>query len=95
MKVKKIRLAILSEFSKGNNKICSNDLGIDENEFMEALNFLKEEKMINDYEYFMDGTYGFESTRVTLKGEQYLSDNSVLLKTYKGLKEIKEWLPFL
>ena len=34
------------------------------------------------------------NARVTLKGLDYLQDNSALVKTYKGLKEIRDWLPF-
>lgn len=33
-------------------------------------------------------------SEVTLKGEEYLKENNILLKGYKGLKEIKEWMLF-
>jgi len=93
MNQKKIRLAILKELSDGNKTVKSEDLGIDDNTFMDVLDFLKEENLINGYEYFMDESFGFDKTRLTLKGEEYLSENSLLMKTYKGLKEIRSWLP--
>ncbi len=37
---------------------------------------------------FLDGT------KLTVKGLEYLHENSALMKTYKGLKELKDWLPF-
>ena len=35
-----------------------------------------------------------ENTKLTVKGLEYLNQNSTLMKTYKGLKEIREWMPF-
>lgn len=35
-----------------------------------------------------------EDTKLTVKGMEYLHDNSKLMKTYKGLKEIRNWLPW-
>lgn len=93
MNHKKIRLAILKELSDGNKTVKSEDLGIDDNTFMDVLEFLKEENLINGYEYFMDESFSFDKTRLTLKGEEYLSENSILMKTYKGIKEFRSWLP--
>ena len=35
-----------------------------------------------------------EDARLTVKGMEYLHENSTAMKTYKGLKEIREWLPW-
>lgn len=35
-----------------------------------------------------------ENTKLTVKGMEYLHENSAAMKTYKGLKEIREWLPW-
>lgn len=35
-----------------------------------------------------------ENVKITFKGIEYLNTNSTLVKTYKGLKELREWLPF-
>ena len=32
--------------------------------------------------------------RITLKGIEFLEENSLFSKTYKGIKELREWLPF-
>ena len=36
----------------------------------------------------------YESAKLTVKGMEYLHENSKIMKTYKGLKEIREWLPW-
>lgn len=33
------------------------------------------------------------NARITLDGEEYLEKNSLLAKGYRGLKEIRDWLP--
>ena len=35
-----------------------------------------------------------DKTKLTVKGLEYLHDHSAAMKTYKGLKELREWLPF-
>lgn len=34
------------------------------------------------------------SVKLTVKGMEYLNDHSGVMKTYKGLKELRSWLPF-
>ncbi len=36
-----------------------------------------------------------DRAKVTFEGLKYLHENSTLMKTYKGLKEIKSWIPFI
>lgn len=38
---------------------------------------------------FLDGV------KLTVPGLEYLHKNSAVMKTYKGLKEIREWIPFI
>lgn len=33
-------------------------------------------------------------TKLTVKGMEYLNDHSKAMRTYKGLKELRSWLPF-
>ncbi|KRG15623.1 hypothetical protein ACA30_05925 [Virgibacillus soli] len=94
MNKKKIRLAILKELEKGNKKFTNEDFEISIDDLINILNWLKEEELINDYKFFYDESFWFEKTEVTLRGEQYLNENSAALKTYKGLKEIRDWIPF-
>ena len=35
-----------------------------------------------------------DSTKLTVKGLEYIHENSAVMKTYKGLKELRDWLPF-
>lgn len=35
-----------------------------------------------------------ERTKLTVKGLEYLHDHSTVMKTYKGLKELRDWLHF-
>ncbi len=35
-----------------------------------------------------------ESTKLTVKGLEYLHNYSAVMQTYKGLKELRNWLPF-
>ncbi|GIN59253.1 hypothetical protein J8TS2_35720 [Lederbergia ruris] len=94
MNKKKIRLAILRELEKGNKGFSNIDFDISTDELIDILNWLKNENLINDYKFFMDESFYFEKTEVTLKGEKYFAENSAALKTYKGLKEIRDWIPF-
>lgn len=36
-----------------------------------------------------------DQVKLTVKGMEYLHNNSKLMKTYKGIKEIKDWIPFI
>ena len=35
-----------------------------------------------------------DTTQLAVKGLQYLHEHSAVMKTYKGLKELRDWLPF-
>lgn len=35
-----------------------------------------------------------DSSHVTLDGLQFLHDNSTFMKTYNGLKEVRDWIKF-
>ena len=35
-----------------------------------------------------------DQVKLTIKGMEYLHENSAAMKAYKGLKEIREWLPW-
>lgn len=39
-------------------------------------------------------TASIKDATITIRGMEYLHNNSTLMKTYKGLKEVREWLPF-
>ena len=35
-----------------------------------------------------------DQAKLTVKGMEYLHENSTAMRAYKGLKEIREWLPW-
>lgn len=93
MNKKKLRYAILKEIESGNKVITETDFSVTEEEFDEAVRHLDRESYLGGFMYadnrprLIDGT-----AFVTEKGEVYLEENSSLAKTYKGLKEIRDWL---
>ena len=51
MNKKKLRYAILKEIDSGNKKLTEEDFGVSEDEFDEAINFLKREGYIGGIGY--------------------------------------------
>lgn len=93
MDKKKLRYAILKEIDSCNKKLTEKDFGVSEGEFDEAVRFLDREGYLKGFRYGDNRPILFDGTSyLTEKGEKYLEENSALSKTYKGLKEIKEWL---
>lgn len=93
MDKKKLRYAILKEIDTGNKKLSEEDFGVNEETFDDAVNFLKREGYLAGIFYADNRPQFFEGTAyLTEAGENYLSENSALAKTYKGLKEIRDWL---
>ncbi|MDN4069718.1 MULTISPECIES: YjcQ family protein [Paenibacillus] len=89
----KLRFAILKEINEGNTPLTEEDFGVSEDEFDNAVNYLSRE----DY---IAGVFWADNRPLLLKigpvitdkGEQYLKDNSMWGKAYKGLIEIRDWL---
>lgn len=96
-KKSKIMYSILREFSEENRSINAKTYGIEFKEFASILNFLQEEGLVRNIKF--DRIHGipsvavYENAEVTLKGLEYLSNNSTLAKGYKTIKEIRDWLP--
>lgn len=93
MNKKKLRYAILKEIDGGNKMITEKDFSVSEEEFDEAVRHLDREGYLGGFMYADNRPRLFEGTAfVTEKGENYLDENSKSSKTYKGLKEIRDWL---
>lgn len=93
----KIVISVLKEISEDNIP-NANDYGIDEIKYCDILKAMQDEKLINGV-VFRDELGRIveafpDNVKLTIKGMEYLNNNSALVKTYKGLKEIREWLPF-
>ena len=93
----KIIYSILKEFSEGNNSIHQETYGIEYNEFLSILEFTQEEGLIKGAKFAhtkTEPTVGWwDNAKVTMKGIQYLEENSTKVKVYKTLKEVRDWLP--
>ncbi|MEA1855600.1 YjcQ family protein [Cytobacillus sp. OWB-43] len=94
MDKKKLRIAILKEIDSGNKFLTENNFEVDSETFDEAVRFLYSNGYLKGVSLGDNRIHFFEGTAyLTEKGEEYLSENGTIAKTYKGLKEIRSWLP--
>ncbi len=94
----KIVVSILKELSEGNNPNAQ-DYGIEKETFLNILKAAQDEKLVENISFrFGKGQRIIaavtDNARITIHGMEYLNDHSALMKTYKGIKEVREWLPF-
>lgn len=91
----KVVVSILKEISD-KNSFSFSDYGIEKEEFIDILEAMQDEGLITGVR--VAGAKVriafYEDAKLTIKGMEYLNQNSALMKTYKGLKEVREWLPF-
>lgn len=93
MNKKKLRYAILKEIDNGNKALTEENFAVTADQFDEAIRFLNRESYLGGVFYADDRPWLIEGTAyLTEDGESYLEENSSLAKTYKGLKEIRDWL---
>jgi len=93
MNTKKLRYAILKEIDNGNKFLSEDDFTVTAEEFDEAVRFLNRENYLGGIFYADDRPRLFEGTAyLTEYGEDYLEKNNSFAKTYRGLKEIRDWL---
>lgn len=95
----KIVFSIVKEISEGSIPKAE-DYGISNEKFVDLLELTQDAGFIKNVTVLRDGRgnlYSLRSDRakVTFEGLKYLHDNSALMKTYKGLKEVKNWIPFI
>jgi hypothetical protein len=97
----KVAFSILRELSEGNIPRAE-DYGVTLNQFGNIITDLQAGKDYIKGASLSRGGQGNEvllvflnNARVTLDGLEYLHENSALMKTYKGLKEVKSWIPFI
>lgn len=91
-------MSILKEMSEGNIPKAG-DYGIEEKQYYNILDVMQDDGLIKDVRFPRGankeiGAAFLENAKVTIRGMEYLNENSALIKTYKGLKEVREWLPF-
>lgn len=93
MNRKKVIYAILKELLKGNIQLKAEDFDITWKQYQDIALLMYTEGFLDKKPLFMTQSVSFKFTQVTLKGEDFLEENSAWKKTYKGLKEVKTWLP--
>lgn len=94
----KIVMSILKEISEGNIPKAE-DYGIEDKTFYNILDAMQDDGLVKNMRLVRGAnkkvTAAFlEDAIVTVHGMEYLNNNSTLMKTYRGLKEVREWLPF-
>lgn len=94
----KLVISILRELEDGNIP-NEEDYGIDRKVFFDTLEAMQDKNLIKGVSFSRGGKKGIliaflDDAKITIDGMEYLHNNSTLVKTYKGLKEVREWLPF-
>lgn len=96
---RKIIYSILKEIEKNEVEPKAEDYGISNAEFGDIIEMMGEEKLIKGSGVARGGRGNkaqivfLNGAKVTIKGLDYLDENSGWAKTYKGLKEVRDWLP--
>lgn len=94
---RKIIYSVLKEIEKGENEPKAEDYEISTAEFGDIVDMMEGE-LIKGSAISRGGQGNrplvvfLKGATVTLKGLQYLEENNMWAKTYRGLKEIKDWL---
>ena len=100
MNKKRIIYSILKEIEKGENEPRFTDYDINLDEFGDLVKLIQNDELIKGASVIQGGMGNhvqmvlLDSAKITMKGLNYLEENSLLSKTYIGLKEIKSWLSF-
>lgn len=94
----KVMLSFMREINDGNIP-NSKDYDMTDEEFGSIIEVCQDEGLIKRAGITRDGSgkvYALilSHTLLTVKGMEYLHEHSKVMQTYKGLKEIREWLPF-
>ncbi|MFT0800357.1 YjcQ family protein [Bacillus swezeyi] len=93
MNKEKLRYAIAKEISEGNTPLTEKDLEVTEDQFNEAVNFLKCEGYIIGVHYSDNRPHLYKlGPELTEKGENFLKENGAWSKTYKTIKELRDWI---
>lgn len=95
MNRKKLIYSILKELEQGDEP-KQTDYELDLEQWGEIAELISDEGYAKNImvQYADDTVYyvGYHSTKITLAGIGFLEENSALSKTYKGIKEIRDWL---
>lgn len=94
----KVMLSFMKEINDCNMP-CAEDYGITNGEFWDIIDACQDEGLIKGAS-FTRGGQGHsilfcltDGIKLTVKGMEYLHNNSHIMKAYRGIKEIRDWLP--
>ena len=94
----KIMLSFMRELNDG-NIAKAEDYDICKDEFYDIVDACQDAGYIKNAR-FSRGKHNkvlvafMEDTKLTVKGMEYLHEKSAAMTTYKGLKALREWLPW-
>jgi hypothetical protein len=88
---KKLLYALLKEISEGKQQLSHADFQLTEDELHEITSLATTEGYLSSVQWY-DNQPHFHLARITMKGLDYLEENSLLAKTYRGLKDIISFL---
>lgn len=88
----KIMLSFMREINDGNIPKAK-DYGISNEELWDIVDACQDDDLIKGATH-AESVLFLDNTKLTVKGLEYLHDHSAAMKTYKGLKELRDWLPF-
>lgn len=88
----KVMLSFMRELNDGNIP-KSADYEISNEELWDIVEACQDKGLIKDATHAGPILF-LDKAKLTVEGMEYLHNHSALMKTYKGLKELREWLPF-
>lgn len=88
----KIMLSFMREINDGNVPKPS-DYGISNNELWDIVEACQDEGLIKGATHASSILF-LDKTKLTANGMEYLHQHSDIMKTYKGLKELQNWVLF-
>ncbi len=95
----KVMLSFMREVNDGNIPDAS-EYELENWAYWDIIEACQEEGLIKDAVFVhADGfdhpiAVELKGVKLTVRGMEYLDEHSSAMKAYKGLKEIREWLPF-
>lgn len=95
----KVMLSYIREKNDGNDPSAA-DYGITSEELWDIIDACQDEGLIKGARFTRGGPGNpilicfTDGIKLTVKGLEYLDEHSTAMKAYKGLKELRDWLPF-
>lgn len=86
--------SILKEIENNNCSITESDFETDKEVFWQVSEIINNNGFVKNISFTFGNNVSYAAASITLEGMDYLKENSKLAKTYRGIKEIRDWLKF-